>query len=607
MYRYIAIVLPNASASAKAQADRLRQIVERHHSEWDCVCSSDVMRAYQTGSTNSGARAHRLGRKGGVVLGTIFRRPTTIEVEPQDVLLDSREVDRVVQSRGRHLMENYWGRYVALMTSTTRQTPCIIRDPTGAMPCFLTTHAGVHIIFSHMEDCIRLGAVWPTINWEHIAAYLWFDHLVTEHTGLNEVRQIQAGQCVELDAERISCSYLWDPVQVCQDRIVENRKQAIEELTSTIQYCVRAWTSGYKSILHELSGGIDSTLLLCCMRCQTRHLEIVCENHFTDTPEGDERQFARLAAASAKTELLEVPIRPYDCSADSMFDKRKVPTPALTAIVPMFLSDRLDLVKARRIEAIFSGQGGDHFFQSIGSPHIAAEFVNRHGLGKGLFGVISDTCKFSQRPFWSVLSTIICSAFLNLRTDPYDIVPRPSLLSDAACEALNPKLIRHPWIDNCDSLPYSKLEQIFGVIETQNFFRFSDFYADIVHPLISQPIIELCLQIPSYVLTYGGADRALIRDSFRDIIPGEIVRRTGKGATTGYFNNLLVRDLPFVRKYLLGGLLVSKGILDQSKTNTALSEASLIRGSDRTFPVLDALRAEFWLRTWLEDSSELHA
>jgi asparagine synthase (glutamine-hydrolysing) len=131
------------------------------------------------------------------------------------------------------------------------------------------------------------------------------------------------------------------------------------------------------------------------------------------------------------------------------------------------------------------------------------------------------------------------------------------------------------------------------------FYHVPDHYADIVHPLISQPIIELCLQIPCYVLTYGGIDRALVREAFEGVVPNDIVARTTKGGTAGYFNSLLLRNRTFLRDFLLGGLLVTEGLLDKRKTEVALSESSLIRDPQLLFPILDAVRAEVWLRTWI--------
>ena len=107
------------------------------------------------------------------------------------------------------------------------------------------------------------------------------------------------------------------------------------------------------------------------------------------------------------------------------------------------------------------------------------------------------------------------------------------------------------------------------------------------------------MQIPSYVLTYGGRDRALVRDAFSDMLPSEIAARTTKGATTAYANGVLVANLAAIRTLLLDGVLVSERLLDGRKTEANLRESRLIRDPDLYWPVLNAVRAESWLRAWL--------
>ncbi len=265
------------------------------------------------------------------------------------------------------------------------------------------------------------------------------------------------------------------------------------------------------------------------------------------------------------------------------------------------------IAKERGVQAVFSGQGGDHFFQSVSTRQIAAEYAWRHGLRGELLRVVVDTSRFTRKPIWSVAGAVVNNGLLRRRKDPYDRLRTPSLLSKAVSDSMEPSQFRHPWVDAHESIPNSKRHQAFNILDTQNLFRLPSHYAEIVHPLVSQPIIEVCLQIPSYVLTYGGIDRALVREAFDGMVPREIIQRTDKGATTGYFDRLLIRNLPFLQQYLLNGILMERGVLDKRATEDALSEASLVRGSKLLFPVLSAIRAEFWLRTWIDSGQRATA
>src|SRR5262249_6488610 len=113
--------------------------------------------------------------------------------------------------------------------------------------------------------------------------------------------------------------------------------------------------------------------------------------------------------------------------------------------------------------------------------------------------------------------------------------------------------------------------------------------------LFSQPIVELCLQIPTYVLTYGGWDRAAARDAFAADIPREIARRRSKGGQGRYTLDLMERNVDAVRDLLLNGRLVDEGLLSRPKLEEVLSgrPSKVLKGTVR---LRRYLMTEVWLR-----------
>ena len=76
--------------------------------------------------------------------------------------------------------------------------------------------------------------------------------------------------------------------------------------------------------------------------------------------------------------------------------------------------------------------------------------------------------------------------------------------------------------------------------------------------MISQPLLELCLSLPTYLLTHGGQGRALAREAFADRIPAEIARRRSKGGVDEHATAVLQRSLPLAREMLLEGQLIRR-------------------------------------------------
>ena len=601
MHRYIVFAWNPRLAERNSLAKTLVRRLEPAPPGWGCALATEGLQVYQAGRGARPRRAYSLGGDAGVVLGTVFARRAAADSEPREAVFDERETQKVRETGGRHLVEHYWGGYVALLRDDSGTRVRILRDPTGAIPCLLTGYRGIHVVCSHIEDCAALGTVGSSIDWDHVAAFLSFERLVTSDTGLAGVRQIHAGECVTVDTESVNSEFYWEPHRIHDARTMEDRRPAMRELRDVIRHCVVAWATGYGSVLHSLSGGLDSAVVLACLSSAADRMRLICQNHFMPATQGDERPFARKAAERAGVELIETRLRSAANSLGTMFDSRKLATPAMTYPVTEGDLTTETILRRHGIEAVFSGQGGDHFFQQASTRLIAADYARRRGLRPGIADVVVDTSRFTRRPVWSVMFAAFNYGLLRRHPDPYARrLNPPLLLNDAARDALDPDSVRHPWAVRASDLPAGKICQIVSIIDTQNFHHQGPSnHADVVHPLISQPIIELCLQIPSYVLTYGGRDRALVRDAFSDMLPSEIAARTTKGATTAYANGVLVANLAAIRTLLLDGVLVSERLLDERKTEASLRESRLIRDPDLYWPVLNAVRAESWLRAWL--------
>lgn len=598
-HRLMAIVWNRESIKHDRRAADLLIRIRSSFPDWKCALHVPGLSVFHSGEEGEAWKAYPLRHRHGVILGTLFTQDTSDGGYCENTCFDDRETNEILRSNGRHLLEHYWGRYVAFYYNDARAIAVhLLRDPTGGVPCFVCSSDGIEIACSHVADCAALGLIRGSINWEHVAAYLWFDRLVTADTGLHGLRQVLAGECIDLGSNGRKSVYAWRPDRLYREHIIEDTQQAMRKLRATVQHCVAEWGSRFGTILHELSGGLDSAVVLASLTRAPFVPNIVCENHFTVNAAGDERNFARQAAKLANVELLETPVLAARRSLADMFATDRCASPAQLAYIPDSHLSRKEIVVARGVKAVFSGRGGDHLFQRTKSPQIAAEYVRIHGLRDEYRRVIRETSRFTKQPIWFIAAVAISSGLLRRSFDPYTAIRMPRLVAPETRDALDRSHITHPWVDLSRDLPGSKRQQIFHIVDTQLFYHVANGYADIVHPLISQPIIELCLQIPTYILAFGGIDRGLIRQAFSGIIPESIRNRTDKGTTNEYLSSLLGRNLQAIREFLMDGLLVQEGLLNRSTLEDVLRESCLLRDVELLFPVLDAVRAEIWANSW---------
>ena len=118
-----------------------------------------------------------------------------------------------------------------------------------------------------------------------------------------------------------------------------------------------------------------------------------------------------------------------------------------------------------------------------------------------------------------------------------------------------------------------------------------------VHPLISQPLVELCLQLPAYLLCHGGRGRGLVRQAFAGRLPDQIRLRRSKGDASRFYTEQLKANRDLLADTLMNGALVANGLINRADVEAALRPGSY--GVD-TFGrmILVCYVIEAWLGRW---------
>jgi asparagine synthase (glutamine-hydrolysing) len=146
-------------------------------------------------------------------------------------------------------------------------------------------------------------------------------------------------------------------------------------------------------------------------------------------------------------------------------------------------------------------------------------------------------------------------------------------------------------------LPIGKFRQVQELINPCSYYDpyLREAAPEAVSPLLSQPLVELCLALPTWSLTQGGRGRALARRAFAHDIPREIAMRQSKGGMDEHVATVLRRNLPLARSLLLDGQLVANGFLDRTKVEAALAGRLSTQG-EYLGEIHDCIAIEAWLR-----------
>lgn len=117
---------------------------------------------------------------------------------------------------------------------------------------------------------------------------------------------------------------------------------------------------------------------------------------------------------------------------------------------------------------------------------------------------------------------------------------------------------------------------------------------ELVNPLLSQPLVELCLRLPTYLLTAGGQPRGLARLAFAHHIPRAIALRRSKGGMEEHLSAVVAQNRDVVRTLLLEGQLVQRGLIDRRRIEESLSTARQAPAAS-TAEILTCVGIEAWL------------
>lgn len=596
MYRFVVFQQVRADQAATALMSKLSQRLFESDG-WRLVSSNDGLKIFDTGGVSGrmdGVPIHRAGEREarGAILGQIFRKDGSSRV-------DSAFADRVIASGGRSLPDEAWGRYVAFILAEDASSLSIIRAPQGELPCLSISQGGVNVHASYMPDLAALGLSPFTVDWDQVARFMASQRPVPGATALEGVAETPPGVLRRASAAGCENETLWSAERIALDRDEASPADAACRLRASVLDAVSAWSGRYGRVFLNLSGGLDSSIVLAALTRASRRPDINCLNFHSPQIEGDERVYARAMAARAGVRLSEASMSSDDIDLTRIFRVAKGVSPE------NYLFERPDRyfpqgwVEAQAMEACFYGSGGDNvFFQ----PHTilgAIDYAASHGWRPGLLSAALDAARLTRRSIWSVLGSVAA---------------RPRGAGEASEGSLagvrNPLISPDVWaaLDKASepsapsALPPGKRLHIQVATFCPSYYEpkeDGETFMERVSPLFSQPLVETCLRLPTWTLTAGGRDRALARQAFERDLPSVIVNRQSKGGADRMVTNAFDRQRPFLRETLMDGVLANRGMLDRGALDAALTnrDPTIAAGS---VGLLMILCAEAWARRWTD-------
>lgn len=602
MYPYVAFLWNACNAVESAAAGHLTTLFRSNRPEWEPHTGRSGLVVFHDKPQGRAFSAYPLFDQAGIILGTLF--PSNMERWSLTWQADfgCELTSALIRTRGELLVHEYWGRYVAFFSNAEGTSHYVIRDCSGNIPCYTTRCCGIDVVFSDIRDLDCLPLTRLSLNSRYLIGFIFEAEFSNRESALNEVTEILAGDCFEITSHGKRVHSIWDPRLIAGENAENDFDEASAAIRTIAQQCITAWASLYDRAILQLSGGLDSSAVLGCLRGLRTPEQLVCTHFFTAGQGEDERQFARIAASAAQAQLVELELYPANVKLDERVEKLpRAPKPSVNLTFAMInLSSRNQVPTMFNAEAVWDGQGGDQLFFSSSQTLTAADHLFLHGFKSGIGRSIHDDVRRSGRSYFSVLHSALKLGLMRGAWHPQEMTHRtPAFLHPQHDTRFLRDYAWQPWLSASSHLPPGKRLQILSIATVLNRHRPLPGleFASSLHPLLSQPIMEACLRVPTYTLGAGGIDRALERNAFRSCVPASIISRCNKGATTSGVMGIIRRSDKFIQELLLDGILVRERIISRSALEPYFAGHRPLP-PDYIWPLVSCIAAEVWARQW---------
>jgi asparagine synthase (glutamine-hydrolysing) len=535
-----------------------------------------------------------LDQEQGMFIGRIFDRASYGQIR-----CDAHQT-AMINADPTTLSKKFWGRYVGALYNTTNNTLTILRDPQGLLTLFYALRPD-GIIFS-----TDLSLVYEALDKKTPLDVNFFaEHVVARNNALpttpfKEINELLPGMglTIQRDGRTISYDLLWDLASM-RGSFITDEDAFEEELLATLRSCTKAWVGDAAGVCVELSGGTDSSGLMILLRDVVAEDKNLIAVNYMDSKiaSSNEIEFAQETA-----DACNAPLYFLDWQNSTLLDPLPqdwLPNRPST----LFLFNNLhrqvaELARQYNCPVMMNGQGGDHVFLAPQPQYALADYWLDRGV-RGSSAILQHLSAAHRAP-WSklVLSNMnaIMRYYRGVRSSELPDKDTPFFTQDFAGNLIEHDFYLNPFLKKFHPAQAIHIEALSHAVA----------YAELnqgmpsmtkTHPLLSLPIVELGLRIPTYQSFHSGLDRIFFRRAVSRIKKTKSLWRHLKGGTTGSMAKAAEHQVDDIRDMLFGGILVKNNVVDTKWLDNQLVRVA--HGQvDNLWPILHMMTGQMWLNQW---------
>ncbi len=505
------------------------------------------------------------------------------------------------------VLEKIWGKYVYINVNQNNSQFEIVVDATGQLPFFYYPFPDGNLLFaSDMEILFKVLSEKPQYNWSYLCSYFIYGNSCAIQTPFEKVYELPPACSLKITKNGRETAPFWNPL--CS---YKNQEMQGEDAVTILQNTLKPWIKPYKNICVSLSGGLDSSALVYCLKDMIQEGQtLTALNYFhSQVHTSNELVHARKVCQEAGIELIEMDASsslPFDLPHTKQPLNPNKPFPGLVSL--RWTESVFEKMPSNGPFAFLSGHGSDHIFMRPPSKRSVSDYVLEKGL-KGSMAELKNVAQFYRDPLFSVLkenAVSLGSHFFGLRKKKKRnlksaLGETPDWIKQEVYQTSSSDFI-HPIYDHLPKkiLPgkYNQIDAVYeglASIHVEMMNQVDPTY----YPFLYKPVVEFALSFPTYKLFNKGYDRYPLRQSVSDSFKTETVWRRDKSQTTGIFQLGIKKNLAHVLEICLEGHFVKQGFVDRESLRKTIM---LIGNGDikNMWPFVYLISVEIFLRYWDE-------
>jgi asparagine synthase (glutamine-hydrolysing) len=512
------------------------------------------------------------------------------------------------------------GDWAIALWSPSNETLYLARDHAGTRTLYFEI-SHEHVLWSTVLDTLVCEGKSVDLSEIYAARYLSCLPL-RDLTPYRGIQAVPPAHYLAVNPTGVARQRHWEPT--IKERIrYQSDLEYEQHFLSLFRQSVRRRTGPGAPIVAELSGGMDSSSIV-CVSDQIRLESGASASEFLDTvsrfddsePNWDERRYFTIVEAQRGKSGIHLNIGALDHTfePEDASENARPSMPGIDRYAAARQKQFAEAITAGNYRVILSGIGGDELLGGVPTPlPELADYLTSFEL-KSLVWRALAFCMTDRTPLLLMLARTVVSsaaAYWTLLPARAPVPPWiPSHLRRTANDGRIDDAVRIPrfgfapsgiengisWWQILETMPH-----LYPSVTPRFEYRY---------PYLDRDLVEFLYRIPREQLVRPGRRRSLMRRALKEIVPADILERPRKGSLIRAPLIALQRSEAAIQAIFMGSVAGDMGLVDEKQLRIAVAE--IAKGtSPRWWPaVIKAVQMEFWLQMqagYLKDTRNCHS